>query len=102
MKVQNGSSVSKKKKKKSNNLLLRLCLVRVKAFPENIPFSGNAIFRKGKCFHVFGCISKNFLKNIFWCLKKKKEKTNPDEGEDSAIAPLVATVDRDLANRRRR
>ena len=25
-----------------------LCLVRVKAFPENILFSGNAIFRKGK------------------------------------------------------
>ena len=46
-------------------LSLRLCLVRVKAFPENIPFFGNAIFLKGKCFHVFGCISKNFPKNIF-------------------------------------
>ena len=44
---------------------LRLRLVRVKVFPENILFSGNAIFRKGKCFHVFGCISKNFLENIF-------------------------------------
>ena len=59
--------------------LLRLCLVYVKAFPENIPFFWNAIFWKGKCFHVFGCISKNFLKNIFWCLEKKKEKTNPDK-----------------------
>ena len=59
--------------------LLRLCLVYVKAFPENIPFFRNAIFWKGKCFHVFGCISKNFLKNIFWCLEKKKEKTNPDK-----------------------
>ena len=58
---------------------LRLCLVRVKAFPENIPFSENAIFRKGKCFHVFGCISKNFPKNIFWCLEKKKENTNPEK-----------------------
>ena len=38
------------------------------AFPENIPFSRNAIFRKGKCFHVFGCISKNVSKNIFRCL----------------------------------
>ena len=59
--------------------VLRLCLVRVKAFPENISFSGNAIFRKGKCFHVFGCISKNFPKNIFWCLEKKKEYTNPEK-----------------------
>ena len=58
--------------------LLRLCLVRVKAFSENILFSGNATFRKGKCFHMFGCISKKFLKNIFWCLEKK-EKTNPEK-----------------------
>ena len=57
---------------------------------------------------MFGYISKNFLKNIFWCLEKKKEKTNqtnPEEGRrdrtaiveigiDGAIAPLV--------NRRRR
>ena len=28
-------------------------------------FSGNAIFGKGKYFQVFGCISKNVLKNIF-------------------------------------
>ena len=77
--------------------------IRVKAFPENIPFSGNAIFWKGKYFHLFGYISKNFLKNIFCCLEKKKEKTNqtnPEEGRrdhtaiveiviDGAIAPLV-------------
>ena len=25
---------------------------------------------------VFGCIAKNFLENIFWCLEKKKENTN--------------------------
>ena len=31
---------------------------------------------KGKCFHVFVCISKNFPENIFWCLEKKKENTN--------------------------
>ena len=49
-------------------LYIRLCLVRVKVFPENILFFGNAIFRKGKCFHVFGCISKNVSENIFWCL----------------------------------
>ena len=36
-------------------------------------------FGKGKCFHVFGCISKNFPKNIFWCLEKKKENTNPEK-----------------------
>ena len=40
-----------------------LCLVRVKAFPENILFSRNAIFRKGKCFHVFGCHKIHFTEN---------------------------------------
>ena len=60
-------------------LCFRLCLVRVKAFLENIPFFGNAIFRKGKCFHVFGYISKKFPKNIFWCLEKKKKKKNPEK-----------------------
>ena len=34
---------------------------------------------KGKCFHVFGCISKNFPEKIFWCLEKKKENTNPEK-----------------------
>ena len=28
---------------------------------------------------VFGCISKNFPENIFWCLEKKKENTNPEK-----------------------
>ena len=99
-------------------------MVRVKAFPENIPFSGNAIFRKGKCFHVFGYISKNFPKNIFWCLEKKKEKTNPEKksstidarrrgleegrdcdrrstGFDSVVLREIAS-DTDLAKRRSR
>ena len=41
-------------------------------------FSGKYIFSgKGKYFSVFGCISKNFPENIFWCLEKKKENTNP-------------------------
>ena len=44
---------------------IRFHLVRVKVFLENILFFENAIFRKGKCFHVFGCISKNVSKNIF-------------------------------------
>ena len=43
--------------------VLRLCLVRVKSFPENILFSGNAIFRKGKRFHVFGCHKIHFTEN---------------------------------------
>ena len=95
-------------------LCIKLCLVRVKAFSENIPFFENAIFRKGKYFHVFGYISKNFLKNIFWCLEKKKEKTNqtnPEEGWrdctaiveiaiDGAIAPLVDRRRRRLRSRR--
>ena len=65
-------------------------MVPVKLFMENIPISRNVIFRNGKCFHVFGCISKYFSKNIFWCLEKKLEKkkeeakprktrTNPEE-----------------------
>ena len=45
--------------------LFRLRLVRVKVFPKNILFSGNAIFQKGKCFYVFGCISKNVSESIF-------------------------------------
>ena len=28
---------------------------------------------------VFGCISKNFPENIFWCMEKKKENTNPEK-----------------------
>ena len=44
-------------------LQLRLCLVRVKVFPENIPFSGNAIFRKE---NVFMClaVTKFILRKI--------------------------------------
>ena len=76
---------------------LWLCLVRVKAFLENIPFSRNAIFRKGKCFHVFGCISKNFPKNIFWCLEKKKEKTNPEKHGQNPEKKKSSTIDARLA-----
>ena len=54
----------------------RLCLVAVKRFSKNTYFPEMLISGKGKCFHVFGCISKNFLENIFWCLEKKKENTN--------------------------
>ena len=72
-------------------------MVRVKAFPENIPFSGNAIFWKGKCFHVFGCISKNFPKNIFWCLEKKKEETNPEKHGQNP-GKKSSTIDARLAS----
>ena len=57
----------------------RLCLVAVKRFPENTYFPEMLISRKGKYFHVFGCISKNFPENIFWCLEKNKENTNPEK-----------------------
>ena len=50
---------NKREKRKS----FRLCLVRVKAFPENISFSRNAIFWKGKYFHVFGCHKIHFTEN---------------------------------------
>ena len=56
--------------------LCRLCLVAVKRFPENIYFPEMLISGKGKWFHAFGCILKNFPENIFWCLEKKKENTN--------------------------
>ena len=39
-----------------------------KIFSEKYLFSGNAIFRKGKYFQVFGCIMKIFLENNFMCL----------------------------------
>ena len=45
-----------------------LRLARVKAFPENILFFGNAIFRKGKCIQVFGCLEIHFTENQFRCL----------------------------------
>ena len=60
-----------------NLFTVRLCLVAVKRFPENTYFPEMLISRKGKYFSVFGCISKNFPENIFWCLEKKKENTNP-------------------------
>ena len=39
-----------------------------KIFSGKYLFSGNAIFRKGKYFQVFGCIWENIVKNILWCL----------------------------------
>ena len=94
-------------------ITLRLCLVRVKAFPKNIPFSGNAIFRKGKYFYVFGCISKNFPKNIFWCLenatrkktKLEKQTQHPDwrsrsTGFDGTLQSDDRAINRDLAKHR--
>ena len=48
---------------KKKKLLVINRLVRVKVFPENIPFFGNAIFRKGKRFHVFGCHKIRFTEN---------------------------------------
>ena len=58
---------------------------------------------KGKYFSVFGCISKNFPKNIFWCLEKKKENTNPENHNPKnhqrrqaiAIDGAIAIRDRD-------
>ena len=57
---------------------------------------------KGKCFHVFGCISKNFPENIFWCLEKKKENTKqkPQPGKkiinDHITRSRSTARDRDL------
>ena len=54
--------------------MLRLRLVAGKRFLENTYFP-----EKENVSMVFGCISKNFPKNIFWCLEKKKENTNPEK-----------------------
>ena len=54
-------------------------MVAVKYFPENTYFPKMLISGKGKYFSVFGCILKNFPENIFWCLEKKKENTNPSK-----------------------
>ena len=59
-----------------------------------------SIFRKGKYFHVFGYISKKFLKNIFWRLEKKKEKTNqtnPEEGWRDRTAIVEIAIDGTIA-----
>ena len=77
----------------------RLCLVAVKCFPENTYFSEMLISGKGKCFHVFGCISKNFPENIFWCLEKKKENTNPKNTSHNPEkkSSTIAIWDREIA-----
>ena len=60
---------------------------------------------KGKCFHVFVCISKNFPENIFWCLEKKKENTNQKTQSHNPGKKIINDHDprsrsrwRDLAN----
>ena len=57
------------------------------------------IFGKGKCFHLFGCISKNFPENIFWCLEKKKENTNLEKHkpQPKKKSSTMAIRDHDLA-----
>ena len=61
--------------------------------------SCKSISEKGKCFHVFSCISKKFLKNIFWCLEKKKEKTNPEKhGQNPEKKKKSSTIDARLAS----
>ena len=87
-----------------NLFTVRLCLVAVKRFPENTYFPEMLIFRKGKYFSVFGCISKNFPENIFWCLEKKKENTNPRKISSTiAISPARSRDQRrELATARSR
>ena len=57
-----------------------------------------SIFRKGKCFHVFGCISKTFPKTIFWCLEKKKEKTNLEKHRQNPEKKKSSMIDARLAS----
>ena len=53
-------------------------MVRVKAFPKNISFSGNAIFRKGKCIQVFGCVGIRFYGKSFPVFSSYKHFTEND------------------------
>ena len=79
---------------------LRLCLVVVKRFPENTYFPEMLISEKGKYFSVFGCISKKFSENIFWCLEKKKENTNPEKHKPQPRKKSSTTTgDRDPRSR---
>ena len=85
---------------------LRLCLVAVKRFSENTYFPEMLISRKGKCFHVFGCILKNFPENIFWCLVFGKEE-GKHKSENTSHNPKKKNHqwrprrDRDLGSRSR-
>ena len=82
-------------------------MVAVKRFPKNTYFLEMLISGKGKYFHVFGCISKNFPENIFWCLEKKKENTNPEKHKPQPrknsntvqILPLGSLASRDRDQR---
>ena len=85
----------KKKRVETNHLIIRLCLITVKRFPENTYFSEMLIFGKGKCFHVFGCISKKFSEKIFWCLEKKKENTNSEKHKPQPRSRHPTTAIRD-------
>ena len=62
------------------------------------------ISRKGKYFHVFGCISKNFPENIFWVWKRRRKTQiqkntshNPEKNhQQRQIQSDDRAVDRDL------
>ena len=66
-------------------------MVRVKVFPENIQFSGNAIFRKGKCFHVFDCISKKNFEKYFLVFGKEegRDKTQKKKNHQIRSNPVT-------------
>ena len=81
-------------------LTVRLCLVAVKYFPENTYFPEMLISGKGKYFSVFGCISKNFSENIFWCLEKKKENTNPVKYHQRSRSEIAISPARSRDQRR--
>ena len=49
-------------------LFLGCVWINVNYFLSVKLFSGENIFQKGKHFQMFGCIPKNALENILWCL----------------------------------
>ena len=49
---------------------LRLCLVPVKYFPENIYFLEMLFSGKKNVFKLFGCLKIRFTENQFWCLAR--------------------------------
>ena len=55
-------------------ILLRLCLVAVKRFPENTYFSEMLISGTGKCFHGFWLYFKKFFGKYFLVFGKEEGK----------------------------
>ena len=62
-------------------MILRLCLVAVKRFPENTYFPEMLISGKGKCFHGVWLHCKKFFGKYFLVFGKEKGKLKSENVE---------------------